>query len=44
MIFFSEAQLRFAIKEYVAHYHFERNHQGLLGAEIYTMADDGFSR
>ena len=29
MIFFSEAQLRFAIKEYVAHYHGERNHQGV---------------
>jgi len=29
MIFFSEAQLRHAIKEYVAHYHLERNHQGL---------------
>ena len=29
MIFFSEAQLRLAITEYVAHYHFERNHQGV---------------
>ena len=29
MIFFSEAQLRHAIKEYVAHYHLERNHQGV---------------
>ena len=29
MIFFSEAQLRYAIKEYVAHYHGERNHQGV---------------
>jgi hypothetical protein len=29
MVFFSEAQLRYAIKEYVAHYHFERNHQGV---------------
>ena len=29
MIFFSEAQLRRAINAYVAHYHGERNHQGL---------------
>ena len=29
MILFSEAQLRYAIREYVAHYHLERNHQGL---------------
>jgi len=29
MIFFSERQLRHAISQYVAHYHTERNHQGL---------------
>ncbi len=29
MIFFSEAQLRHAVREYVAHYHLERNHQGV---------------
>ena len=29
MIFFSEAQLRCAMKEYLAHYHLERNHQGV---------------
>ena len=29
MIFFSEAALRRAVTEYVAHYHHERNHQGL---------------
>ena len=29
MIFFSEEQLRVAVREYVEHYHFERNHQGL---------------
>jgi len=29
MIFFSEAALRRAIREYVEHYHTERNHQGL---------------
>ena len=29
MIFFSEKQLRTAVREYVEHYHKERNHQGL---------------
>ena len=29
MIFFSEAQLHCAIKEYLAHYYLERNHQGV---------------
>jgi len=29
MIFFSENSLRNAIREFVAHYHCERNHQGL---------------
>ena len=29
MIFFSERSLRFAITEYLEHYHTERNHQGL---------------
>ena len=29
MIFFSEASLRRVIQEFVAHYHLERNHQGL---------------
>jgi len=29
MIFFNEASLRYAIKQYVEHYHEERNHQGL---------------
>ena len=29
MIFFGEASLRRAIREYMAHYHTERNHQGL---------------
>jgi len=27
MVFFSEAQLRYAIGQYMAHYHGERNHQ-----------------
>ena len=29
MILFGEASLRKAISEFVAHYHLERNHQGL---------------
>jgi len=29
MIFFGQAPLRRAIREYLAHYHAERNHQGL---------------
>ena len=28
MMFFSSAQLRHAIEQYMAHYHAERNHQG----------------
>jgi hypothetical protein len=29
MIFFGEDSLRKAIREFISHYHFERNHQGL---------------
>jgi len=29
MILFAERSLRRAVQEFVAHYHFERNHQGL---------------
>jgi transposase InsO family protein len=29
MIFFSESQLRRAVEQFIAHYHGERNHQGL---------------
>ena len=29
MIFFGEASLRTTVREYVEHYHRERNHQGL---------------
>jgi putative transposase len=29
MILFGEASLRRALREYVAHYHTERNHQGV---------------
>jgi len=34
MIFFGEDSLRRAVREYVAHYHAERNHQGLGNAII----------
>ena len=34
MIFFGEDSLRRAVREYVAHYHAERNHQGLCNAII----------
>jgi transposase InsO family protein len=34
MIFFGEDQLRLAVREYLAHYHTERNHQGLKNALI----------
>ena len=29
MIFFGEDSLRHAVREYLVHYHLERNHQGL---------------
>jgi transposase InsO family protein len=32
MIFFGEESLRRAVREYVVHYHIERNHQGLANA------------
>jgi putative transposase len=34
MIFFSERQLRFAVGQFVEHYHCERNHQGLANELI----------
>ena len=34
MIFFGEDSLRRAVREYVAHYHTERNHQGLGNAIV----------
>jgi len=34
MMFFSEAQLRYVISQYMAHYHGERNHQGLQNTLI----------
>jgi hypothetical protein len=37
MIFFGEDSLRNAIAEFVAHYHQERNHQGLENRLIIPM-------
>jgi len=34
MIFFGEDSLRRAVREYLSHYHAERNHQGLGNAII----------
>jgi putative transposase len=39
LVFFGEASLRRAIREYIAHYHRERNHQGLGNTLI--AANDG---
>ena len=41
MIFFSEAQLRKALAEFSAHYHAERNHQGLENLLIDPGGDVG---
>jgi hypothetical protein len=37
MIFFGEDSLRNAIREFVGHYHLERNHQGLGNRLIVPM-------
>ncbi len=42
MIFFSERSLRYAIEEYLEHYHTERNHQG-LESQIIRPEFDGHS-
>ncbi|MCG8584018.1 MAG: transposase [Pirellulales bacterium] len=39
MIFFGERSLRNALNEYTAHYHAERNHQG-LGNQLIEPNDD----
>ena len=38
MILFGEDSLRNAIREFVAHYHFERNHQGLNNRVIISSS------
>ena len=39
MIFFGRKSLENAVREYVEHYHAERNHQG-LGNELIEPSDD----
>ena len=41
MIFFGEASLRRAVNQYLAHYHMERNHQGLNNRLIKPAASVG---
>lgn len=43
MVFFSEAQLRYAIGQYMAHYHGERNHQGVDNQLLRPVAGDGIA-
>ena len=40
LIFFGEASLRRALREYVAHYHYERNHQGMHNLLLKVAAND----
>ena len=40
MVFFGQKSLEHAVREYVEHYHAERNHQG-LGNELIEPVDDG---
>ena len=40
LIFFGEASLRRALKEYTAHYHYERNHQGVQNQLLNAAAND----
>jgi putative transposase len=40
LIFFGEASLRRALSEYMAHYHLERNHQGINNRLLTAAAND----
>ena len=40
LIFFGEASLRRALREYTAHYHLERNHQGMNNRLLNGAAND----
>ena len=44
LLFFGEASLRRAVREYLAHYHQERNHQGLHNQLIDRAANDSTYR
>jgi len=41
MIFFGEDSLRTAVREYLVHYHAERNHQGLSNRLITPLESAG---
>jgi len=41
MIFFGEKSLRQTVQEYLAHYHAERNHQGLQNELINPVQEVG---
>ena len=43
LILFGEASLRRALREYVAHYHTERNHQGKGNVLLFPAASDHVS-
>ena len=40
LIFFGEASLRRALREYIIHYHLERNHQGMNNRLLNSAAND----
>ena len=40
LIFFGEASLRRALREYTMHYHHERNHQGMNNLRLVRAAND----
>ena len=40
LIFFGEASLRRALREYTAHYHLERNHQGVNNLRLNCASND----
>jgi transposase InsO family protein len=40
LILFGEASLRRALSEYIAHYHLERNHQGVQNRLLTIAAND----
>ena len=42
MIFFGEASLRRALREFMAHYHHERTHRG-LGNTLIAANDESFA-
>jgi hypothetical protein len=43
MILFGEASLRRALREYVVHYHSERNHQGVGNQLLQPLATVGLT-